>query len=291
MLAVAAMFLSAASAALGADNGDSTAYHVFPTAAQRAAMPKPSIAATPPTMLYYGGPVLSHVKVVAVMWGAHVNLTTSGKIGDFLAAVVNSTFVDQLKQYATNRMGTTGHVGTNQLVGRGTYRGKFTIVPKNTARSLTDAMIQAELRGQISAGKLPKADLNTLYMVYFPAGITISSYGKSCVDFAAYHSASSEIVTPNNLFYGVMPDCRLGFSEMTEVTSHELAEAISDAIPTPGSHPVYPQAWNTHDGWEIADLCEYLSSVRLVHGSQSYPVARVFLNSVRKCSTGVFRSP
>jgi hypothetical protein len=264
---------------------------VLPTAAQRAALPAPSVAATAPTMLYFGGPVLSHVKVVAIMWGLGVNATTSAKIGDFLAAAVNSTFVDQFRQYATNRSAVTGRVGSNQLIGRGTYRGKFTIVPKNRARLLTDAAIQTELRGQIAAGKLPKSDLNTLYMIYFPPSITITSYGSSCVGFAAYHSASSVTVTPNNLFYGVMPDCWLGFAEMTDVTSHELAEAITDAIPTPGSHPAYPQAWNTHDGWEIADLCERLSSVRLVHGSQSYLITRVFLNSVRKCSTGTFTSP
>lgn len=292
ILAAAAAFLAMAATAARADDGDSVAYHLFPTAAARAARAKPDAqAATPRTMLYFGGPVLSHAKVVAVMWGSDVDPTTSAKIGDFLAAAVNSTYVDKLKEYATNLKATDGHAGTNQTIGRGTYVGKFTIMPQNKARVVTDAAIQTELRGQIAAHKLPRDDLDTLYMVYFPASITIKSFGRSCVAFGAYHSATSATVKPRNLFYGVMPDCRHGFAEMTYVSSHEMAEAISDAIPTPGSHPAYPQAWNTQDGYEIADLCESAVPSRLVRGSQSYVVSRVFLNSIHRCGAGGFTSP
>jgi hypothetical protein len=292
ILAVAAALLAVVATVARADDGDSVAYHLFPTAAARAAQSKPDAqAATPRTMLYFGGPVLSHVKVVAVMWGADVDPTTSAKIGDFLAAAVNSTFMDKLKEYATNLRATDGHAGTNQVIGRGTYVGKFTIIPQNKARVVSDAAIQAELRGQIAAHKLPRDDLDTLYMVYFPAGITIRSFGKSCVTFEAYHSAASATATFRNLFYGVMPDCRQGFAEITYASSHEMAEAISDAIPTPGSHPAYPQAWNTHDGYEIADLCESVLPSRLVRGSQTYVVSRVFLNSIHRCGAGSFTSP
>src|SRR6202000_438818 len=120
-------------------------------------------------------------------------------------------------------------------------------------------------------------------VMFFPQDITITSYGKSCIAFGAYHSASSTTVTPSNLFYAIVPDCGAGFSELTFSTSHEIAEAVSDAIPTPGSHPAYPQAWNTFDGYEIADLCESKSPVKLTHGAQGYDVARVFLNSTHKC--------
>ena len=288
---LAATLALAPGLALAADAGDSSAYHIYPTPQARGALPKPALRSTgTPRMLYYGGPVLSHVKIVSVIWGSGVNATTVSKIGGFLGAVADSTFLDQLAEYGTNLTGTNGHAGTNQKIGRGRYIGQFTIVPRNTSRKLTDGAIQAELRAQIAAGKLPKADLNTLYMTYFPANVSITSFGKSCVAFGAYHSASSSTVTPGNLFYGVMPDCGRGFADLTMTSSHEIAEAVSDAIPTPGSHPAYPQAWNTSDGYEIADLCEGTRAALKTAG-QSYAVQRVYLNSVRKCGGGTFTSP
>ena len=267
--------------AKAAGDGDSRAYHVLPTVAMRAAEARqPNQPNATPKMLYFGGPVISHVKIVSVIWGTNVNATTVKQAGPFLGAVANSTFLSQLAQYRTDL-----------TIGRGTYLGQFKIAPKNTSHTLTDAAVQTELRRQIAAGKLPKVSPNTLYVTFFPTNITIESFGKSCVAFSAYHSASSTTVTPNNLFYAIVPDCGMGFAGLTFSTSHEVAEAVSDAIPTPGSNPAYPQAWNTFNGYEIADLCESQSPVKLTHGAQTYEVARVFLNSTRKCTSGPYTSP
>ncbi|MGI9170606.1 MAG: hypothetical protein ACR2FH_10620, partial [Caulobacteraceae bacterium] len=113
---------------------------------------------------------------------------------------------------------------------------------------------------------------------------------RSCVAFGAYHSAVSSTVTPDNVFYGVMPDCGGGFSTLTSVSSHEFGEAVTDAIPTPGSHPAYPQAWNTVDGFEIGDLCESRHGT-LTGGGESYTVQEMFTNSTNACATGNFTSP
>jgi len=289
MLAVA--FATSAPAQVGSA-GDSTAYHIYPSASVRARSPSPGDRAVndAQTMLYYGGPVIANVRIVSVIWGPNVNRTTAARIGPFLGAVVNSTYIDQLAQYATNRTAVNGQAGTNQKIGRGAYRGQFMIMPKNASPSLTDAAIQTEIRQQIAAGKLPAADLNTLYMIYFPFNVTITSFGKSCVAFAAYHSSSSGAVSTSNLFYGVMPDCGGGFADMTISSSHEIAEAVTDAIPTPGSKPVYPQAWNTSTGYEIADLCQGTKTT-LTGAGKNYSVQQVFLNSTGKCGTGKFTSP
>ena len=147
------------------------------------------------------------------------------------------------------------------------------------------------MKAQIAAGKLPAANLNTLYMIYFPPGITITlGGGQSCSSFGAYHEAVSSTVTPNNVFYGVMPDCGGGFATITVVSSHEFAEAISDAIPTPGTHPAYPQAWNTANGYEIGDLCEGHDTT-LTGAGETYTVQEVFTNSTNACATGKFTSP
>jgi hypothetical protein len=243
------------------------------------------------TMLYFAGPVISNVKVVAVMWSSGVNSVTQQQMPPFYTAIVNSTFLEQLKQYRTNRTGVNGMPGTNQKIKKGSFLGEVVITPVNNSKTLTDAQVQTELEGQISAGNLPAADLNTLYMIHFPSDITITLDGStSCVDFGAYHEATSSSVTPNNIFYGVMPDCGGGIVDQTYVSSHEFAEAVTDPIPTPGSNPAYPQAWNDKNGYEIGDLCEGDSAV-LTAKKSSWTVTQVFLNSINSCSTGNYTTP
>ena len=263
------------------------AYHIY----QPNLFPKASAPAQT-SMLYYGGPVISTTKVVVVLWGPKVPKGTTSIVKPFFKALTNSTYVDQMSQYSTVGItGVNGDPGTNQTIARGGFRGKFVITPVNKNTNLTDADVQTELEGQISAKNLPKADLNTLYMIYFPAGIVITLDGlRSCASFGAYHEAVSSNVTPKNIFYGVMPDCGYNPAQMTSVSSHEFAEATTDAIPTPGSNPAFPQAWNTSDGYEIGDLCES-SQGKLTAGGQTFTVQQVFLNTTHACSTGNYTSP
>jgi hypothetical protein len=264
----------------------SGAYHIF--------RPNLKIDAQDPaakTMLYYAGPVLSNAKVAVVLWGKGVLKATVKGIGPFTSAIVNSTYVDQLAQYSTNMKGVNGMQGTNQTIGRGSYLGKFQITPKNKSKTVTDAQIQAEIEGQIASGALPKNDTNTLYMTYFPADITINLDGSlSCQAFGGYHEATINAIDPNNIFYAVMPDCGGGFPEQTVVASHEFGEAVTDAIPTPGSNPAFPQAWNTSNGYEIGDLCEG-NDTTLTAAKKVYEIQELFDNSKNACATGSFHSP
>ncbi len=243
------------------------------------------------TMLYYGGPVISAAKVEVVFWGSTVAAATVRQAGPFLKAVVNSTYTDQLAQYATKGIvGVGGQTGT-QTIGRGRYLGQTAITPANTATTLADSAIRRELLHQITIGKLPRRTPNTLYMVFFPASITITLGGSvSCQAFGAYHEANPGRAGVTNLLYGVMPDCGGGFSAISVATSHEYAEAVTDAIPTPGSHPAFPQAWNTPNGYEIGDLCEGHDAT-LTAGTVSYTVQEVFDAKTNACKTGNFVSP
>ena len=292
VLALAGIFLGAVPIGATAAPDDSGNYHLFPMSGLLGPQPSPEprSRSAAQTELYYGGPVLPKIKVVTVIWGNDVNKTTVNNIGPFLAGIVNSTFVDQLKQYSTNLTGVNGRAGTHQTIGRGTYKGQFKITPMRKSTNLTDAAVQNELKAQIAAKHLPAADQNTLYMVYFPSYITITAgRAVSCVQFAAYHSATPGTVG-NNVFYGVMPDCHGGFADQTVSSSHEFAEALTDGIPTPGSHPAYPQAWNTSDGEEIADLCERTRSTLTV-GAKRYTIQQVFLNTTKACAKGTYHSP
>jgi hypothetical protein len=261
-------------------------YHVY-RPALRVPPPAPGAA----TMLYYAGPVISSVKVAVVFWGTGVAKITTSRIGPFFSALVDSTYVDQLAQYSTNITGVNGRRGTDQTIARGSYLGAFRITPANTAKTLTDTELHQEIRAQIASGALPAQDTDTLYMIYFPANITITiDKLVSCVDFGAYHEAKSAKLSDKNIYYGVMPDCGGGFSAITYASSHEFAEAVTDAIPTPGSHPAFPQAWNTADGYEIGDLCEG-DSTTLTAAGKTYVVTEVFDNAKNACGTGKFSSP
>ena len=256
---------------------------------------------------YYGGPVIGHAKVSTVFWGANINAKVKAAMPAFYAGVVNSTYMEWLNQYDTNRNAIDGRAGTNQTIGRGSYNGTFTIKPaQGSATVVTDDQIQAELEAQINAGVLPAPTMDSLYMIHFPAGMKITmsdgsgGTATSCQQFCAYHFGF-KAKSGANVYYGVMPDlssvscsmgCGMGASLIDRTTisaSHELIEAVTDAFPTPGSNPGYPQAWNTADGLEIGDVCQG-GNGKLQVGSQTFTVQQEFDNVKGACTTGDYMS-
>jgi hypothetical protein len=243
---------------------------------------------------YYGGPVISHPKVYAVFWGSNVDSETQSKIGPFFANMLDSTYMDMLAQYGTGIKAVDGRDGTHQTLNRGTFAGNLTIQPINTSTTLSDLDIQHELDAQIAAGNLPAATDDSLYMVYFPSGISISidAQNASCQSFCAYHEGYKSPKTGSNVFYGVMPVCGFGcgiggsaFDSMSIVSSHECTEAITDPFPTPGTTPAYPQAWNDSGGQEIGDLCQQGSGTITGHGLTS-AAQWEYDNSLGGCNQG-----
>jgi hypothetical protein len=229
----------------------------------------PSVNAAGATAQYFGGTVTANAKVYVVWWGDPANINAAvtaahGGIADFFAGVTNSSFMDWLNQYNTNvpvQAGShMGSAGTGQIIGRGNYAGTFTLtnIPSG---DVTDAQIRSTLDAAFMAGTLPPPDDNALYAIYFPTGVTINLDGDaSCGAFGAYHDAIIE-TQRHNTYYLVMPDCGSSFKGVTSVSSHELVEAITDNVPTPGSTPDYPQAWNDSMGDEMADLCNSSGTV------------------------------
>ncbi len=269
------------------------AYHIYRTPEQWHRIGRYPNLGTGGQMEYFGGPVLASVKVVSVMWGPNVNHQTVNGMPGFLSAIVNSTYVDQMSIYDTNLNGVNGHKGTHQNITRGTFLGQVQITPQNQNTQLTDKDIHKELKYQISIGALPAQDQNTLYMIYFPSNIVINLDGMlSCQSFGAYHFAVNDTkwAKLKNIYYGVMPDCGYSFNDHTIVSSHEYAEATTDAIPTPGSNPAWPQAWNTSNGYEVGDLCEGTQGT-LTAGATTYYVQEIYLNNIAGCGTANFTSP
>jgi hypothetical protein len=200
-------------------------------------------------VVYGGGPVLSNVRVVIVFWTANVDATVQTQIGDFYSDLVNGPFIDRLQEY-----------GRPFPIGPGTVSGPIVIIPSHSSTVIDDSDIQAELAAQIAAGVLPAPDANTLFVVHFPPGIAVTiGADTSCFDFCGYHDfaesgaggfAYAVIIdfSANNACNGACGD-RSAFDDTTEVASHELMEAITDARPFTG--------WSYNQRTEIGDFCNF----------------------------------
>ncbi len=215
------------------------------------------------TLSYYGGPVLSNVKVAVVQWGKAVTIpwtkgdATATDLGNFFAGVTGGSYFSWLQEYNT----------PTQNIGAGSFVGAFVDAKAPTGSSIDDTVIQSELSARVADGTLPANDPNMLYFVYFPAGIDITMGGSgSCEVFCAYHGTGTDSAG-NDLFYGVMPDqggnCAGGcgdantqFDNTTSVSSHELVEATTDsAVGKATDLDVAPLAWYNDTNGEIGDIC------------------------------------
>jgi Big-like domain-containing protein len=291
---------------------------------QVAAADAPTCAGGRCQLQYYGGKVISNVKVYQVNWTAGGQRSMAG----FFSAVTSSSYLDWLNEYSTDipvqAGGRLGAQGTGQLVGRGVFGGTFTITPSAAnaggtqqcgvavtsnccspdvapgagAVCIRDAQIADELQRQIAAGQLPPADENALYFVYFPAGIITSLRGHSaCVagGFCGYHSTYRDPVSSLSVYYAVMPShengsgCDLGcgdqalttaFDKISETSSHELAEAITDPEVGVGVFVDFPLGWYDANNAEIADICD-----RSAHDAvDGFVVEKLFSNRVSASS-------
>jgi hypothetical protein len=256
-------------------------------------------------LTYFGGPIISNVQVIQVLYGsgsynAQVAGTTSPTMGNFFADITTTGLITLLQQYNTPVSG-----GTGQTFGNGTFAGLFQIVPAaaNNGSTITDTQIQSELLSQITAGHLPAptndalGNPNTLYMIFFPPGKTISQGGSNSCQaggFCAYHGTTSSLFNSKHVLYGVLPDMQAGsgcssgcgtstvFGNYTSVTSHELVEAMTDADVGIATTFAAPLAWYDQTNGEIGDICNGQQGSYTANGT-TYTIQLEFSNSASNC--------
>jgi hypothetical protein len=292
--------LSGGFAALGAESAEvlvrqSAEWHARlcpPDDSNSALGPSGPTPAVAPHLTYYGGRVISNIKLVMVLYGSgtygsYIANDAAPSMASFYQQVVASSYIDWLCEYAT----------PTQAIGRGAYAGKVTITPSaaNNGHIISDANIQSELARQLAAGHLPAPDANTLYMLHFPQGKIITSQGlSSCVNFCGYHgtmlSGSTEV------YYAVLPDMSPGslcngrcggaaspFANQCSVASHEIIEAITD--PEVGLATVLgpPLGWYDAANGEIGDICNANETTFLGADGNTYTVQAGFSDAANAC--------
>ncbi len=261
---------------------------------------------------YFGGRVVSNAQVVQVIYGAgsyipQVTSTASPSMATFYQGVLNSPYVDWLREY--NTLGQPSP-GSNQTIGRGSFASQVTIIPspQNNGTVIDDSNIQAELAAQIQAGNIPaptqdaQGNNNTYYAIFFPHGKILTVQGvSSCSFFCAYHGTVANIPGFGEVYYGVHPDfqsgsgCEFGcgaattvFGNYTQVASHELVETITDAEIGLATQFAPPLAWYDQNfNEEIGDLCNDQNAQVVGGDGVTYDVQTEFSNSQNDCIVSV----
>jgi methionine-rich copper-binding protein CopC len=301
----AALFLAASNAAFASHGGVSRVGgeegqdgHVAPKALNGVVAP---LAVG--NLKYYGGKVISNAKVYQVLYGSgtYIPEVSGAQMGNFYQQVTNSAYMDWQSEYNTvGVVPVDGGPSSNQTIGRGSFAGKIQITPaaSRNGSTITDAQIQTELKAQITAGVLPMPDANTVYMIDFPAGKTISQGGSNSCQaggFCAYHSTVAAASPIPEFYYGVLPDmsassgCSSGcgtstvFNNQTSVASHELLEAITDAEVGIGTTVSRPLAWYDTANGENADICNAQQGTIVGTDGVTYTVQKSWSNRYAAC--------
>jgi hypothetical protein len=253
----------------------SDAIRVVPLKLPPAMARRPAGIAAPPApqLTYRGGPLLTACDVVTLFWGAQWNTAANSKVRtklvSFFQYVVTSPLIDQLAEYNVPTM----------TIGHGTFGGSYVIAASSPAVTVSDATLRQFLRAQlVSNPQIPRPTPNRLYFIFTQPGTAIvQGGGKSCMVFCGYHDAMPDPVS-GELFYAAMPypgcaGCRGGLTvidALTSTSSHELCEAITDAVPG--------QGWYDDHYGEIGDICAW--KTKKLGG---YAVQLEWSNSAGKC--------
>jgi hypothetical protein len=204
--------------------------------------------AAAPHLTYRNGPLLSSVEVFTVFWGAAWQQAAqhdmATKINEFFGFILTSPLIDQMAEYSVPLY----------PISHGKLTGTTTITKPRLGHSVTDSAIQHMLQQEITTNSsFPQSSPNALYFVYLPPNVkVIQGGGASCQVFCGYHSDIN-----GQVFYAVMPypgcpGCTGTLSPLdalTSTSSHELCEAITDAIPG--------QGWYDDANGEIGDICAW----------------------------------
>jgi hypothetical protein len=223
----------------------------------------------PPQVITFGGPVLSSPQIYPVFFA-----------GDDAATVAS------LADFTQNIGATSYWTATTSEYGVGKATGHPAIKLSQAApSSIDDSTLQSWLATEFAGSDgFPTPDANTLIVLYYPSGTTITLQGaQSCQDFGGYHNSAD--VNGQQIAYAVVPRCS-GITT-TGAASHELIEAVTD--PQPMMNPAYGQVddgdlvWELLlGGGEVGDMCAQFPNVFTTFAPFSYTVQRTWSNKAAK---------
>jgi hypothetical protein len=230
----------------------------------------------PPQVTPSGGPVIANPKIVPVSFPMD---PLAGDIDVFSAAFASTTYWgDVVAEYGIAPAKPLAPIHVTTPVGA----------------TIDDSAIKTWLASQLDGThpEWPAPDKDTVYVLYYPPGTTVTSYGMtSCVGFHGYHSDAQ--VGSKYVTYAVVSRCAsipeanvTGIQYVSAVASHEVVEALTD--PLPDVNPAYSGPDNDHLAWalalggELGDMCALQGEVFFMPPDFPYTVQRIWSNAAAK---------
>ena len=177
------------------------------------------------------------------------------RLNGFFDAILVSPLIDQLSEYSV----------PGKTIGHGKRIGSAIVTSPPIAQSVTDAGVQQLIQQEVAANSaFPQPGPNVLYFLFLQPGVAVSLQGsQSCTSFCGYHSDIN-----GQTFYAVMPyagcpgclGSMQALDALTSTSSHELCEAITDAVPGSG--------WYDDQNGEIGDICAWKTKQEAGHTVQ-----------------------
>ena len=219
----------------------------------------PAAHAPIPLMKDGTGPILASPKIVTVTFQGDTLHTRLEELGDALGATAWWSSV-------------ASEYGVGAATG-----GVHVVIPTAAAATYADTEdpsgasgINDLIQARVADGTFPAPTADTLYVLYFPQGTTITLDAlTSCIQggFGGYHKSVPVSPpgggAPIEVAYAIVPRCpdqtTMKYTEAatTSYASHEIIEAATDAKPIAQGvgWMMTDELWRAALGGEVADLC------------------------------------
>jgi hypothetical protein len=220
----------------------------------------------PPQVVSGGGPVMTAPQIYPVFF-SNDDAATVASLTDFTMSIGGTAYWTA----ATSEYG----------VGPATGHAAIKLAETSTG-TIDDAAIQQWLAARFAGNYgFPTPNANTLIVLYYPSGTTITLQGNtSCQVFGGYHQSAR--VGGQQVAYAVVPRCG-NLDSTTGDASHEMVEAVTD--PRPQVDPAYVQVDESDLVWqlvlgggEVGDMCAQFAGVFTKFPPFNYTVQRTWSN-------------
>jgi hypothetical protein len=187
-----------------------------------------------PTVSFFGGNVLPQVQAQALYLGNEF----ASAPANAEPAALDSSLRDLAGGPYMQALARAGyHVGPGTAVA-----GAIDPTSLTVGSTISDAFIQGRLQADVSSGLLQAPNANTLYVVYVEPDVAVNlggGQGTTQQGILGYHTAFlgangapiryAVVVSPGGAAHNsVLPEATTALDQLTAVTSHELAEAVTD---------------------------------------------------------------
>src|SRR5215470_13964126 len=187
-----------------------------------------------PTVSFFGGNLLPHVQAQALFLGNEFSSapasTETATLDAFLKDLTGGPYLQALARAGYG-------VGTGTAV-----TGAVDNTPLTAGSTIPDALIRSRLQADINSGLLQAPNANRLYVVYVQPDVAVNlgaGQGTTQQGILGYHTAFvgpggapiryAVVVSPGGAARNsVLPEAATALDQLTAVTSHELAEAVTD---------------------------------------------------------------